>query len=159
MGPLRVHTQNFFKGLVFSCLLVLFGSSCSSSDAGTSLSNSEILNCQNYLLGVDAVVELGSSLGLDSELTLLEKLRFIGTPTSQKLDAWDTFLGKQFSNLESFGAVDNKELSKLVFDVKRKYVTARIRFTTAKTFEEIPAAFEAYTDSSNELELFCENNV
>jgi hypothetical protein len=159
LGPLKVHTQNIFRRLVFSCLLVTSVSSCSGSDAGTSLSNSEISNCQDFLLGVDILAELSSSLGLGSEITLLEKLRFAGTSTSERLDAWDTILQKQFLNLENFGVSDNKELSGLVFDVKRKYVAARTRFSAAKTYDEATELFGAYTTSSNRLEAYCENNA
>ena len=144
---------------MFSCILVASVSSCSGSDADTLLSNSEILNCQDFLLGVDVLVELASSLGIGSEVTFSEKLQFAGTSTSQRLDAWDTVFQKQFLNLDSFGVPDNKELSRLVFAVKRTYVAARTRFSTAKTYDEATELFGSYTTSSNQLEAFCEKNT
>lgn len=159
LRPLKVRTQNISRRLMFSCILITSFSSCSGNDVDTLLSNSEILNCQDFLLGVDILEELASSLGTGRKVTLLEKLEFARTPTSQRLDVWDTVLQKQFLNLESFGVPDNKELSRLVFAVKRAYVAARTRYSAAKTYDETTELFRSYTTSSNQLAVFCENNA
>lgn len=144
-------------------LLSLSSLACVSCAPDSSISNSEIASCQDYLLGVDILDSLLASSGTVENATN-EQLRalvldIILLPTSQRITNWNNVLGKQYLNLERFGTPENKELSKLVFATKRNYVKGLATFSTSNEVDKVIDAVNGYLLLARQLQKFCEENI